>query len=134
MRVRELIDMLKDQPPDAEVELAVVAPVDDDTDDITVDRYSVDGVLPWEDDDDDGNAEELVDLARRRRGRRRRRLPRRHRAPRRGLNHPNIADPPVIGARLCTHQRSGGGSGRREAAAAPRPERAVAPCKPDGRG
>ena len=26
MRVRELIDILRDQPPDAEVELAVVAP------------------------------------------------------------------------------------------------------------
>ena len=36
MRVRELIDILKDQPPDAEVELAVVAPVDPDDDDITV--------------------------------------------------------------------------------------------------
>ena len=48
MRVSELIEMLKDQPPDAEVELAVVAPiVDDDDDDITVDRYTVDGMLPW---------------------------------------------------------------------------------------
>ena len=54
MRVRELIDILRDQPPDAEVELAVVAPVDDNHDDITVDRYSVEGVLPWEDEGDDG--------------------------------------------------------------------------------
>ena len=47
MRVSELIDMLKDQPPDAEVELAIVAPVGDDSDeDITVDRYSVEGMLP----------------------------------------------------------------------------------------
>ena len=54
MRVSELIDMLKDQPPDAEVELAIVAPVGDDSDeDITVDRYSVEGMLPWHDDDDD---------------------------------------------------------------------------------
>ena len=53
MRVRELIDILKDQPPDAEVELAVVAPVDPDDDDITVDRYSVEGVLPWHDDERD---------------------------------------------------------------------------------
>lgn len=53
MRVRELIDILKDQPPDAEVELAVVAPVDPDDDDITVDRYSVEGVMPWHDDDAD---------------------------------------------------------------------------------
>jgi hypothetical protein len=54
MRVRELIDILRDQPPDAEVELAVVAPVEDDNEDITVDRYSVEGVLPWEDEGDEG--------------------------------------------------------------------------------
>ncbi len=68
MRVRELIDILKDQPPDAEVELAVVAPVEEDSDDITVDRYSVEGMLPWTDDDSDevviwlvGGEEEDVD-------------------------------------------------------------------------
>ena len=60
MRVSELIDMLKDQPPDAEVELAIVAPVDDQNDDITVDRYSVEGMLPWQDDDENGQPEELV--------------------------------------------------------------------------
>ncbi len=49
MLVRELLEILKDLPPGAEVELAVVAPVDDDADDITVDRYSVEGVLPWDD-------------------------------------------------------------------------------------
>ncbi len=54
MRVRELIDILRDQPPDAEVELAVVAPVEDDNEDITVDRYSVEGVLPWDDEGDEG--------------------------------------------------------------------------------
>ena len=57
MRVSELIDILRDQPGDAEVELAVVAPVTEDADDITVDRYAVDGVMPWEDeatDEDDG--------------------------------------------------------------------------------
>jgi hypothetical protein len=51
MKVSELIEMLQDQPPDADVELAVVAPVDDDSEDITVDRYSVEGMLPWHDDD-----------------------------------------------------------------------------------
>ncbi|MDO8361737.1 MAG: hypothetical protein Q7V88_02480 [Actinomycetota bacterium] len=57
----ELIDMLKDQPPDAEVELAIVAPVgDDDDEDITVDRYSVEGMLPWRDEDEAGNDEEMV--------------------------------------------------------------------------
>jgi len=61
MRVSELIDMLKDQPPDAEVELAIVAPVSDDVDDdITVDRYSVEGMLPWRDEDEEGNEEDLV--------------------------------------------------------------------------
>ncbi len=61
MRVSELIEMLKDQPPDAEVELAVVAPiVDDDDDDITVDRYTVDGMLPWRDEDEEGNEEDVV--------------------------------------------------------------------------
>lgn len=53
MKVRELIDMLSDQPPDAEVELVVVAPVDDDDPAITVDRYSVEAMLPWVDDDID---------------------------------------------------------------------------------
>ncbi len=53
MRVRELIDILKDHDPDAEVELAVVAPVADDNDEITVDRYSVEGVMPWQDEDED---------------------------------------------------------------------------------
>jgi hypothetical protein len=53
MRVNELIDILRDQPAEAEVELAVVAPVEDDADDITVDRYVIDGVLPWIDADDE---------------------------------------------------------------------------------
>jgi len=61
MRVSELIDMLKDQPPDAEVELAIVAPVgDNEDDDITVDRYSVEGMLPWRDEDEEGNDDDLV--------------------------------------------------------------------------
>lgn len=51
MRVRELIDILNDQPPDAEVELAIIAPIDEEADDITVDRYSVEGVLPWNEDE-----------------------------------------------------------------------------------
>lgn len=53
MKVRELIDMLSDQPPDAEVELVVVAPVEDDDPAITVDRYTVDALLPWINDDAD---------------------------------------------------------------------------------
>ncbi|MEY4371346.1 MAG: hypothetical protein RL219_115 [Actinomycetota bacterium] len=49
MRVQELIDILSDQPPDAEVELVIVAPVTDADPDITVDRYPVEGMLPWHD-------------------------------------------------------------------------------------
>lgn len=49
MRVRELIDILNDQPPDAEIELAVVAHVDEEADDITVDRWSIEAVVPWDD-------------------------------------------------------------------------------------
>ena len=51
MRVRELLDILRDQSPDLEVELALVAPVEDDETTITVDRFPVDGVLPWLDED-----------------------------------------------------------------------------------
>jgi hypothetical protein len=58
MRVSELIEILKDQPPDAEVELAIVAPVIDENDDITVDRYSVEGMLPWQDDEPDEDHED----------------------------------------------------------------------------
>ena len=52
MRVSELIDILRDQDPESEVELAIVAPVDDDSDDISLDRYTVAAVLPWEADDE----------------------------------------------------------------------------------
>jgi len=58
MLVRQLIEILSDHDPDLEVELAVVAPVEEDSDDITVDRYPVDGVMPWEDDDAELSAEE----------------------------------------------------------------------------
>ena len=57
MRVHELIDILSDQPPDTEVEIAIIAPVEDTTEDITVDRYFVDGVLPWQDAEDDEDSD-----------------------------------------------------------------------------
>jgi hypothetical protein len=60
MRVSELIEILQDQPPDAEVELAIVAPVVDENEDITVDRYSVEGMLPWQDDEPDEDNEDGV--------------------------------------------------------------------------
>ncbi|RLE18736.1 MAG: hypothetical protein DRJ50_12805 [Actinobacteria bacterium] len=62
MRVSELIDILSDQPADAEVELAVIAPVEEGSEDITVDRYFVDGVLPWEDSDDDEDSDTAGEL------------------------------------------------------------------------
>jgi hypothetical protein len=53
MHIAELMDILRDYPQDWEVELAVVAPVDETDEDIAVDRYSIEGVLPWEDEDED---------------------------------------------------------------------------------
>jgi len=53
MRIAELMDILRDYPRDWEVELAVVAPVQVEDDDIAVDRYSIEGVLPWEDEEED---------------------------------------------------------------------------------
>ncbi len=52
LTVAELIDMLSHHPGDAVVELSIIAPVKDGDDDITVDRYNIDGVMPWNDDDD----------------------------------------------------------------------------------
>ena len=60
LTVAELIDMLSHQPGDAIVELSIIAPVRDGDDDITVDRYNVDGVMQWSDDDDDGDVVWLV--------------------------------------------------------------------------
>ncbi len=56
MNVRELLEILKGYDPDTDVELAVVAPVSETDEEITVDRYPVDGVYLWpgaEDDEDD---------------------------------------------------------------------------------
>ena len=51
--VAELIDMLSHQPGDAVVEMSIIAPVKEGDDDITVDRYNIDGVLPWTDEGED---------------------------------------------------------------------------------
>ena len=63
MNVRELIDILKDYPEDTEVELAIACAVEKD-EQIAVDRYPIDGVLPWDDNDDEEegaeNAEEKL--------------------------------------------------------------------------
>ena len=57
LTVAELIDMLSHHPADAVVELAIIAPIQEGDDDIQVDRYNVDGVMPWQDDDDDTTGE-----------------------------------------------------------------------------
>ena len=57
MNVHELIEILKDYPEDTEIEMGIIAPVTDE-DQIAVDRYPIEGVLPWEDDHpDDSDAE-----------------------------------------------------------------------------
>jgi hypothetical protein len=49
MRVAELIDVLRRYPQALEVELALVAPPDERQ--LEIDRYSVEGVLEWEDEE-----------------------------------------------------------------------------------
>jgi hypothetical protein len=66
MRVTELIAILRDYPQEWEVEMAVVAPVDELDVDITVDRYTIEGVLPWKEGDEQmlwlvGGEEDNVD-------------------------------------------------------------------------
>ena len=59
MNVRELIDILNDYPPDTEVELAIACAVEKD-EQIAVDRYPIDGVLPWDDNEDEDSDEEKL--------------------------------------------------------------------------
>ena len=60
LTVAELIDMLSQHPADAIVEMSIIAPVGDGDDDITVDRYHIDGVMPWSDEGDDADIVWLV--------------------------------------------------------------------------
>ena len=60
LTVAELIDMLSHHPGDAVVEMSIIAPIRDGDDDITVDRYNVDGVMPWRDEDADGDVVWLI--------------------------------------------------------------------------
>ena len=53
LTVAELIDMLSHHPGDAVVEMSIIAPIKDGDDDITVDRYNVDGIMPWRDEGED---------------------------------------------------------------------------------
>ncbi|HKA03538.1 MAG TPA: hypothetical protein VKD67_04395 [Acidimicrobiales bacterium] len=60
MNVHELIEILKDYPEDTEIEMGIIAPVTDE-DQIAVDRYPIEGVLPWEDDEAaDGDGESVL--------------------------------------------------------------------------
>lgn len=55
MNVRELAEILKGYPPETEVEIAIANPPTDD-DRIAVDRFPVDAILDWTDEEDeDGN-------------------------------------------------------------------------------
>lgn len=56
MNVAELIDILKDLDPDALVEMAIVAPVTAEDDSITVDQYTVEGILPRDPADHEGES------------------------------------------------------------------------------
>jgi hypothetical protein len=58
VNVQQLIDILNDYPPHTEIEMAIVAPLEDE-EQIAVDRYEIEGVLPWDEDDDSG-AERVV--------------------------------------------------------------------------
>lgn len=60
LTVAELIDMLSHYSGDQIVEMAVVAPVNDGDDDITIDRNVIDGVMPWNHDDTDDEVVWLV--------------------------------------------------------------------------
>ncbi len=54
MNVAELIDILSDLDPESSVEMAIVAPVGKGSDEITVDQYEVEGILPRDPGDHDG--------------------------------------------------------------------------------
>jgi hypothetical protein len=56
------MEILKDYPEDTEIEMGIIAPVTDQ-DQIAVDRYPIEGVLPWEDEEtdaDDGDGEPVL--------------------------------------------------------------------------
>lgn len=67
MRISELIDILRDKPSDADVEIAFVTPVDDDANEIVVNHFDVlaifspseNSVLLISGEDDD--VDELID-------------------------------------------------------------------------
>ena len=60
LTVAELIDILSHHPGDAIVEMSIIAPVSEGGDDISVDRYNIDGVMPWHDEGEDGELVWLI--------------------------------------------------------------------------
>ena len=60
LTVAELIDMLSHHPSDAVVEMSIIAPVKEGDDDITVDRYNIDGVMPWHDEGEDEVDDDVI--------------------------------------------------------------------------
>ena len=60
MKVHELMEILGDCEPDLEVEMAIVCPVDQPDDRVAVDRYPIEVVLPYSDDDDPSDVLWLV--------------------------------------------------------------------------
>ena len=60
LTVAELIDILSHHPGDAIVEMSIIAPVSEGDDDISVDRYNIDGVMPWHDEGEDGDLVWLI--------------------------------------------------------------------------
>ena len=53
LTVAELIDILSHHPGEAVVEMSIIAPVNEGDSDISVDRYNIDGVMPWRDEGED---------------------------------------------------------------------------------
>ena len=60
LTVAELIDMLSHHPGDTVVEMSIIAPIKEGDDDITVDRYHIDGIMPWSDGEEDDTVVWLV--------------------------------------------------------------------------
>ena len=67
MRISELIDILRDKPSDADVEIAFVTPVDDDANEIVVNHFDVTAIFSPSEDSvllisgEDDDVDELID-------------------------------------------------------------------------
>ena len=67
MRISELIDILRDKPSDADVEIAFVTPVEDDANEIVVNHFDVSAIFSPSEDSvllisgEDDDVDELID-------------------------------------------------------------------------